>query len=253
MALYHRSGQDQHILDDQTVQISSCYGRKWRDGELQPEMESLAVEEPLEIRLGGRRFTVTMRTPGHDEELAAGFLFTEGFISSRAELGEIRRVRRRKHHPDNVVDVMLEVPSADLRALLKRNFAISSSCGTCGKASIEAIRRRIAPLQDSETIAAKALLELAPRMREAQQVFAATGGLHAAATFDLGGNLRVLREDIGRHNAVDKVIGRCFMDETIPLGDSVIMVSGRASFEIVQKAAVAGIPIVAAVSAPSSL
>ncbi len=211
------------------------------------------MEEPLEIRLGGRRFSLTMRTPGHDEELAAGFLLAEGFIASRAELGEIRRVRARKSQPDNVIDVILEVRSAKLRERLKRNFAISSSCGVCGKASIESIQRRITPLGDSARIPAATILQLVPRMRAAQATFAATGGLHAAAIFDQSGNLRVLREDVGRHNAVDKAIGRCVMDGAIPLTDSVLAVSGRASFEIVQKAAVAGIPILAAVSAPSSL
>jgi len=215
--------------------------------------EALAVEEPLEIRLGGRRFTLTMRTPGHDQELAAGFLLAEGFISSRAEIGEIRRVRRRKTQPDNIIDVILEVRSEDLRERLKRNFAISSSCGVCGKTSIESIQRRIAPLRDLSRIAPAAMLRLVPRMREAQAAFAATGGLHAAAIFDRSGNLRVLREDIGRHNAVDKAIGRCVMEGAVPLADSVMTVSGRASFEIVQRAAVAGIPILAAVSAPSSL
>ena len=215
--------------------------------------EALAVEEPLEIRLGGRRFTLTMRTPGHDQELAAGFLLAEGFISSRAEIGEIRRVRRRKTQPDNIIDVILQVRSEDLRERLKRNFAISSSCGVCGKTSIESIQRRIAPLRDLSRIAPAAMLRLVPRMREAQAAFAATGGLHAAAIFDRSGNLRVLREDIGRHNAVDKAIGRCVMEGAVPLADSVMTVSGRASFEIVQRAAVAGIPILAAVSAPSSL
>ncbi len=233
--------------------------RKWRSGATRAAPQSLAVEEalaieePLEIRLGGRRFTLTMRTPGHDEELAAGFLLAEGFISSRAELGEIRQVRRRKTQPDNIIDVTIEVRSEDLRERLKRNFAISSSCGVCGKTSIESIQRRIAPLRDLTKIPALTILGLVPRMREAQATFAATGGLHAAAIFDRSGNLRVLREDVGRHNAVDKAIGRGVMDGAIPLTDSVMTVSGRASFEIVQKAAVAGIPILAAVSAPSSL
>lgn len=221
---------------------------------MRAESEALAVEEPLEIRLGGRRFTVTMRTPGHDQELAAGFLFAEGFINSRAELAEIRRVSGRKGQPQpNALDVILKVPSGDLRERLRRNLVISSSCGICGKTSIDSIRRRIAPLQDSATISATTLIALAPRMQKAQAVFAATGGLHAAALFGLDGNLRLVREDVGRHNAVDKVIGRSVLDDAVPLANSVMMVSGRASFEIVQKAAAARIPIVAAVSAPSSL
>jgi FdhD protein len=256
MALRERSGQDQPALAVGGIsQVSRVVAHKWRAGSLRAESEALAVEEPLEIRLGGRRFTVTMRTPGHDEELAAGFLLAEGFIASRAELGEIRRVggRRRPDQPGNVIDVILEVPSAELRERLKRNFVSSSSCGVCGKTSIESLQRRLAPLGDSLRIPAARLLRLGPRMREAQLTFTATGGLHAAAIFDRSGSLRVIREDVGRHNAVDKAIGRCVMDGTLPLSDSVMTVSGRASFEIVQKTAAAGIPILAAVSAPSSL
>ena len=192
------------------------------------EADRLAVEEPLEIRLGGRRFTLTMRTPGHDEELAAGFLLAEGFIESRAELGEIRRVRGAgaarsqcdRRDPQRAA-------RQDLRERLKRNFTISSSCGVCGKTSIEAIQRRIAPIASRLTVAARDA-RIAPMMREAQEVFAATGGLHAAALFvprrvarSNGGetaartlvtrDLKVLREDVGRHNAVDKVIGHALM------------------------------------------
>jgi FdhD protein len=234
--------------------------------------ETLAVEEPLEIRLGGRRFTLTMRTPGHDEELTAGFLFTEGFVGAPTELGEIRRIRdgRGRLEP-NVVDVVLNVPAAHLRERLKRNFIISSSCGVCGKTSIESIQRRIAPLTDRMRVQPAVLLKLSARMRQAQEIFAATGGLHAAALFlppssngarscagqettPLDGvKLKVLREDVGRHNAVDKVIGYALLNGLTPLARSLMMVSGRLSFEIVQKAAAAGIPLLAAVSAPSSL
>jgi FdhD protein len=249
---------------------------KWRGGSLKPETDHLAVEEPLEIRLGGRRFTLTMRTPGHDEELAAGFLLAEGFINSRPELGEIRRMRDAKGAPEpNAIDVILNVPAAGLRERLKRNFTVSSSCGVCGKTSIEAIERRIAPLADGVRLAAPSLFAMPAMMRKAQEVFSATGGLHAAALFSAamranrsnglaGGangsktdcgelSLTVLREDVGRHNAVDKVIGFALMHGMIPLGNCVMMVSGRLSFEIVQKAAAAGIPILCAVSAPSSL
>ena len=218
------------------------------------ELESLAVEEPLEIRLLGKRLAVTMRTPGHDEELAAGFLFAEGFFNSCEELGEVRRAAGRKGEPDpNAVDVTLKIPATDLRQRLRRNFVISSSCGICGKTSIESIQRRISPLRDTAVILAADLVRLAPQMRDAQAVFAATGGLHAAGLFDLSGKLKVIREDVGRHNAVDKVIGHWVIAGRIPLADGALMVSGRASFEIVQKAAAAGIPIVTAVSAPSSL
>lgn len=249
--------------------------RKFRDGHFSLENERLAVEEPLEIRLGGRRFTLTMRTPGNDEELVAGFLLAEGFIESRADLGEIRRLRDAKGAPDpNAIDVILNVPAASLRERLKRNFTISSSCGVCGKTSIEATQRRVAPIASRLTVAPGAILELAPAMRRAQEVFAATGGLHAAALFVPAGpperangvrrngraaasvtgvEFKTLREDVGRHNAVDKVVGYALMNGMLPLGTAIMAVSGRLSFEIVQKAAAAGVPVLAAVSAPSSL
>lgn len=231
---------------------------KWRAGALREEADQLAVEEPLEIRLGGRRFTLTMRTPGHDEELAAGFLMAEGFINARDELGEIRRLRDRKGAPDpNAIDVVLNVPAAGLRERLKRNFTVSSSCGVCGKTSIEALERRIAPIVSAAAITPAALLRLPAMMRQAQAAFAATGGLHAAALFALdhadAPRLIELREDVGRHNAVDKVVGCALARDLIPLARHVLMVSGRLSFEIVQKAAAAGVPILCAVSAPSSL
>ena len=246
--------------------------RKWRGGRARVEDDCLAVEEPLEIRLGGRRFTLTMRTPGHDTELAAGFLFAEGFIATREELGEVRRVRARAGAPDpNAIDVILNVPAEGLRHRMRRNFVISSSCGVCGKTSIDAIRGRVAPIRSDLAVTPGALLELTPMMRRAQEVFAATGGLHAAALFDAPAgpgkkrrtalavsplshlDLTILREDVGRHNAADKVVGHALMRAAIPLARSLMMVSGRTSFEIVQKAAAAGIPILAAVSAPSSL
>ncbi|HUO04430.1 MAG TPA: formate dehydrogenase accessory sulfurtransferase FdhD [Candidatus Binataceae bacterium] len=217
-------------------------------------IEQLAVEEPLEIRLAGKRFTLTMRTPGHDEELVAGFLFAEGFIENADELGQVRRVRDRRGAPEpNAIDIVLNVPAAGLRDRLKRNFVISSSCGVCGKTTIDAIRRRVKPSSKSARVAPTVLLGLSDRLRESQPVFAATGGLHAAALFDLAGTLIVAREDVGRHNAVDKVVGYALRRGMLPLNRHLMMVSGRLSFEIVQKAAAAGLPIVAAVSAPSSL
>ncbi len=225
---------------------------------MREEPDRLAVEEPLEIRLGGRRFTLTMRTPGHDEELAAGFLLAEGFINNREELGEIRRLRDSKGAPDpNAIDVILNVPATGLRERLQRNFTVSSSCGVCGKTSIESIERRIAALTSTVAIGTAALLRLPTIMREAQAVFAATGGLHAAALFELKDpdepELIVLREDVGRHNAVDKVMGYAIAQGITPLSRHVLMASGRLSFEIVQKTAAAGVPILCAVSAPSSL
>lgn len=227
---------------------------KWRDGAAREQIEKLAVEEPLEIRLGGRRFTLTMRTPGNDEELAAGFLFAEGFINDASELGEIRRVRGRKGAPEpNALDIILNVPADGLRTRLKRNFTISSSCGVCGKTSIDSIRRRVKPPSDSARVAPSVLLSLAAKLRDGQRVFTATGGLHGAAIFDLDGNLLAIREDVGRHNAVDKLVGHALTNAMLPLANHMMMVSGRLSFEIVQKAAAAGVPILAAVSAPSSL
>ncbi|MDO8430814.1 MAG: formate dehydrogenase accessory sulfurtransferase FdhD [Candidatus Binatus sp.] len=227
---------------------------KWQRGRTSPRAEDLAVEEPLEIRLGGRRFTLTMRTPGHDEELAAGFLFAEGFIDQASELGEIRRVRGRKGEPEpNAIDVILNVPAERMRARLKRNFVMSSSCGVCGKTSIDSIRRRVESPADSAVVSPAVLLTLAAKLREGQQIFAATGGLHGAAIFDLDGAMLAIREDVGRHNAVDKAIGYALANAMLPLSRHLMMVSGRLSFEIVQKAAAAGVPILAAVSAPSSL
>jgi FdhD protein len=227
---------------------------RWRDGKTSDRDEQLAVEEPLEIRLAGRRFTLTMRTPGHDEELAAGFLFAEGFINDAGELGEIRRVRGRKGVPEpNAIDIVLNVPADGLRARLKRNFVMSSSCGVCGKTSIDSIRRRVTPPSDTARVAPTTLLALSDKLRDAQRVFAATGGLHGAAIFSLDGTMVAIREDIGRHNAVDKVIGYVLTNAMLPLSRHMMMVSGRLSFEIVQKAAASGVPILAAVSAPSSL
>ncbi|MGH8013709.1 MAG: formate dehydrogenase accessory sulfurtransferase FdhD [Candidatus Binataceae bacterium] len=241
---------------------------RWRDGDLRREPDHLAVEEPLEIRLGGRRFTLTMRTPGHDNELAAGFLLAEGFVNTAGDLGEIRQVRGAKGIPEaNALDIILNVPAQGLRERLRRNFTISSSCGVCGKASIEALQRRLEPLLPGPRLSAAALLAMPPAMRAAQKVFSTTGGLHAAALFihkprsatALGAQpiadlkLEVSREDVGRHNAVDKVVGYALVHDLVPARNCALMVSGRLSFEIVQKAAAAGIPILCAVSAPSSL
>jgi FdhD protein len=249
-----------HIRDDDEAadvvrdEVREHRALKWHGGATSERDEKLAVEEPLEIRLAGRRFTLTMRTPGHDEELAAGFLFAEGFINNATELGEIRRVRGRKGAPDpNAIDVILNVPADGLRARLKRNFVMSSSCGVCGKTSIDSIRRRVAPASDSARVAPATLLALPEKLRAGQRVFAATGGLHGAAIFSLDGTMLAIREDVGRHNAVDKVVGYALTNTMVPLSRHIMMVSGRLSFEIVQKAAAAGVPILAAVSAPSSL
>ena len=224
----------------------------------------LAVEEPLEIRVAGSALSITMRTPGHDFDLAAGFLVSEGVVSAGDQLGAIRYcagattagATAEGENTFNVLDVTLThgVPLPD--PSLERNFYMTSSCGLCGKASIDAVRTLSAypPADDSVTVSDEFLATLPDRLREGQDVFEKTGGLHAAALFDAeSGSLLVLREDVGRHNAVDKVIGWALTENLLPLRGTVLMVSGRASFELVQKASMAGIPILAAVSAPSSL
>ena len=223
--------------------------------------ETLAVEEPLEIRVNGTPVTVTMRTPGSDIELAQGFLLTEGVVGGREDMLTIRYCGGRGGqdfqglNTYNVLDVTLapgvQPPSLDIT----RNFYTTSSCGVCGKASLDAVRliSRFSPGDDPATVAAATLKAMPSQLRSAQKVFASTGGLHAAALFGSDGTMHVVREDIGRHNAVDKVIGWAVEHDRIPLSASVLLVSGRASFELTQKALLAGIPVLAAVSAPSSL
>jgi FdhD protein len=220
--------------------------------------ETLVVEEPLEIRVGGEPLTVTMRTPGSDVEMAQGFLLTEGFIGHRDDVLTVRYCRGAGDdgvNTYNVLDVTLaphvSAPSPDLR----RNFYSTSSCGVCGKASLEAVQliSRHGPGDDPSRVSVETLSALPDRLRAAQKVFATTGGLHGAALFTTDGEMLVVREDVGRHNAVDKVIGWALEADRIPLTGSVLLVSGRASFELTQKAVMAGIPVLAAVSAPSSL
>ena len=220
--------------------------------------ETLAVEEPLEIRLNNTPLTVTMRTPGADVELAQGFLLTEGVIGGREDVAAARYCSGDGDdglNTYNVLDVTLApgvpMPEVDVR----RNFYTTSSCGICGKASLDAVTTisRYCPGDDPTIVTADALVQMPAQLRAAQKVFASTGGLHGAGLFTVDGEQLVVREDIGRHNAVDKVIGWALERGRIPLTGSVLMVSGRASFELTQKAVMAGIPIMAAVSAPSSL
>jgi FdhD protein len=226
---------------------------EWDDGKLRKYDDYLAAEEPLEIRIGDKPVSVTMRTPGHDKELAAGFLWSEGIIESPKQIGEIRHDNSATGAAANVVDVDLQESLFELEDL-QRNFFAASSCGICGKASIEAIRRRGLKAPDVNfRFAAEMLVALPDRLRSEQEVFGRTGGLHAAALFDASGNLLAVREDIGRHNAVDKIIGWALLESRLPLSAHVLMVSGRGGFEIIQKALTAGIPVVASVSAPSSL
>jgi FdhD protein len=228
-----------------------------REGRGAEQPDRLAAEEPMEIRVGGpgaepEPVVVTMRTPGADFELAAGFLFTEGLVASREAIRTIAYCElpdEEQHY--NVVTVRLAGPFD--AASLKRNTYASSSCGICGKASLEQIEVRCAALPPGPTVAAATLPALPGALQAAQPIFETTGGLHAAGLFDPEGGLETLREDVGRHNAVDKVVGERLLAGATPLHQRLLMVSGRVSFEIVQKAAVAGIPILCAVSAPSSL
>ncbi|HWM25353.1 MAG TPA: formate dehydrogenase accessory sulfurtransferase FdhD [Chthoniobacterales bacterium] len=239
--------------EDQGIGAGSVMRRK-PDGAYECVTDEVAIEEPLEIRIGQDPLAVTMRTPGNDEELAAGFLLSEGIIRARSDLREISRCTL-PASLGNVLNITL-APTAKFNPAAAHRFGtISTSCGLCGKTSIEFIRQQFPPIDSTKQIRidAATLLELPDRLRNAQGNFSRTGGIHAAAIFDLNGNLIVLREDIGRHNAVDKAIGRAFLDELLPLKDHILIVSGRSSLEIVQKALATGIPIVGAVSAPSSL
>jgi FdhD protein len=223
---------------------------RFAQGKAEKREDVLAVEEPLEIRLelpedGGvqeRSVSVTMRTPGADFELAAGFLFTEGILAARPDIADLRYCQNVTPQEYNIVTLRLRDPDAFDPTLLTRNFYMTSSCGVCGKASLEAVEvRGCAPLPDGE-------LQV-----PTEPVFERTGGLHAAALFDSAGEMTTLREDVGRHNAVDKVIGHELLEGRVPIADRLLAVSGRTSFEIMQKALAAGIPMVVAVGAPSSL
>jgi FdhD protein len=208
----------------------------------------LAVEEPLEIRIDGRSISITMRTPGADEELAAGFLYTEAIVQDRSEVAAVARVN------DNIVDIAVASDAELDLNRTQRNFYMTSSCGVCGKASIQMLESACSVLPQRGLRVSPAVIHALPEtLREAQPVFGRTGGLHAAALFDAHGRLESLREDVGRHNALDKLIGADFLAGRLPLHDRILLVSGRASFELVQKAVRAGIPVMAAVGAPSSL
>jgi FdhD protein len=220
--------------------------------------DQLAAEEPMEIRVGGpgdepTPVSVTMRTPGHDFELAVGFLHSEGVVVSGADVSSVRYcdAPRDEEQRYNIVTVQLTRPAALVG--VQRRFSVTASCGICGTATLDQLRRRCAPLRPGPSVAISTILALPDSLRRSQRLFDQTGGLHAAALSDPAGTLVTVREDVGRHNAVDKLVGRGLLDDDLPLDDRVLVVSGRASFEIVQKAALAGIPTLAAVSAPSSL
>lgn len=238
---------------------------RWSGASSSPAPDELAAEEPLELRVTGvpgqpaSTLAVIMRTPGHDEELAAGFLYSEGLILGSHELAGFAPGSDPDGLPsDNVLDVRA-APGIDLPRRVQdegytRQFAVNASCGVCGKNSVAAACAALPPLPDGPLrLDPSALCAMPDRLHAEQQVFAHTGGLHAAGLFDAAGNLLALREDVGRHNAVDKLVGRALLDGALPLAERVLLVSGRLSFEIVLKALAAGIPLVAAVSAPSSL
>jgi len=214
----------------------------------------IAIEEPLEIRVEGQSIAVVMRTPGEDRELAAGFLLTEGIIRSAKDIFDITTcVTSNRASEGNVVDAALANPNGFDPSKLSRHVFTSSSCGVCGKLSIEAVMKRRKPLQDRTTFSTKTILSLPRRLLRGQTTFKATGGLHACALFGTDGTFLALREDVGRHNALDKLIGWALLEKRTPLTGHIVLLSGRASFEMLQKAHAAGIPIVVAIGAPSSL
>ena len=238
------------------IRVASTRVMRWANGGPDNETEDwVAREEPLEIRVKGESIVVTMRTPGHDKELAIGFLLAEGVITNSSDVLEIAYCQQGEASlHKNILNVFLS-PEVEINLdRLKRNVYASSSCGLCGKASIESLQNIFEPLNKIETvISVDKILTLAQKLRAKQSTFDKTGGLHAAGIFDRNGELLVLREDIGRHNAVDKILGHLFLKNRMPLEDCVLMVSGRASFEIIQKSLAGRVGIICAVSAPSSL
>ncbi len=252
-----------NLLENQSVRQIDI--TKVKDNDSFLYADDIAVEEPLEIRVSygikdqreNKNISVTMRTPGNDEELAAGFLFTEGIISGNHQIKNIQRPEAEcSRNQENVV--ILDLADGFIPELMKadRNFYTTSSCGVCGKGSIDSIRT-VSSFQhiqkDAETIAFDTLYQLSENLRSFQNNFSATGGIHASGIFDYHGNLLALREDVGRHNALDKLIGHALFTNQLPLKNRILVLSGRASFELIQKAAMAGISIVAAIGAPSSL
>lgn len=242
-----------HSTNLNAIGVGTVVRRK-ADGSFECVTDEVTVEEPLKIRLGDDALAITMRTPGNDEELAAGFLLSEGLIRRHSDLQKLEHSLL-PNSPGNVLNVTLFSKTKLNVGSVHRFGTISTSCGLCGKTSIDAIRQHFPSLEPAASLRMPVaqLLELPGRLRAAQGNFDRTGGIHAAAIFDLQSDRVILREDVGRHNAVDKTIGRALLDDSLPLNHHVLMVSGRASLEIVQKALAAGIPIVASVSAPSTL
>lgn len=222
-----------------------------------PRHDRVAVEEPMEVRVNGAPFAVVMRTPGADRDLAAGFLLAEDVVRSGDEIGLIEYcLDADDEGRGNVLNVTVTgeaVDRLDDRLANRRQVMMTASCGLCGRRTIESLRARVANVTGAWTVPASVVTALPPKLRAAQQVFEATGGLHAAGLFDLDGGLLWMAEDVGRHNAVDKITGRMLLEGRLPLSRAILQVSGRTSFELVQKALLAGIPMICAVSAPSSL
>ena len=212
----------------------------------------VVVEEPLEIRVAGEPLAVIMRTPGHDIDLACGFALTEGVARSVDEIGGIAQCHTAADGGENTVEITLSPGTSYDPERFRRNLMASAACGLCGKASLEALASQAGPVAAGPEVSSRVLASLPDRLLRSQESFGRTGALHAAALFDCRGGLRICREDVGRHNAVDKAIGRSLLDGT-PLHDSILLVSGRTSFEILQKAAMAGIPVVCAISGPTTL
>ncbi len=225
---------------------------RFQDGQRSELSDWVVVEEPLEIRVQGESLAVIMRTPGHDVELATGFCVTEGVVKSMESIGTVRQCRSEEDGELNVVEVALAPDVGFDPERLRRNLMASAACGVCGRASLEALATRATPLRSGLRVRREILETLPDRLLGAQESFGRTGALHASGLFDAEGRLLVCREDVGRHNAVDKVVGRACLDG-LKTDDSILLVSGRTSFEILQKAAVARIPVVCAVSGPTTL
>jgi FdhD protein len=217
------------------------------------ETDEVAVEEPLEIQVEGHSIAVVMRTPGNDRELAAGFALSEGVIRGKNEIFEITACLTSGQTAKNVINIALRDPTRFDSTRFTRHFFSSSSCGICGKATIEAVQREFPPITSATTIAAEVLPTLPQKLAAAQETFQRTGGLHACALFNPAGELLLVREDVGRHNALDKLIGHELLANELPLVERILLLSGRVSFEMTQKAMAAGIAIIAAISAPTSL
>ena len=242
-------------MNAETSEAAMCpvaITRLHRDGAAEGLKDITAREEPLEIRVEGRSVAVVMRTPGHDSELTAGFLVTEGVVQKPRDVLEITQCPVTTDSKGNVVDVLLGGAVVNWDSLTRHVFS-ASSCGLCGKTSIESVFQRFQPVAGDWQVSPEIIWSLPDKLRAAQETFSKTGGLHASAIFDLEGNLVVLREDVGRHNALDKVLGYGLLNGLLPFDRHILLVSGRVSFEIIQKALAGGIALVAAISAPSSL